>query len=66
MSRADETLTFDPGRRLAVEQMTTYTIGRVAERTGFSASALWFYEGHGLLDPVDRSAAGYRLYDESS
>lgn len=46
--------------------MTTYTIGQVAERTGFSASALRYYEDHGLLAPVDRTAAGYRLYDDSS
>ncbi|MGI8937591.1 MAG: MerR family transcriptional regulator [Iamia sp.] len=45
---------------------TTYTIGQVAERTGFSASALRYYEDHGLLAPVDRTDAGYRRYDDSS
>lgn len=46
--------------------MTGYTIGEVAERTGFSASALRYYEGHGLVEPVGRSDAGYRLYDDTS
>lgn len=35
-------------------------------RTGFTASALRYYEQHGVLQPVDRTDAGYRLYDDSS
>ena len=46
--------------------MSTYTIGQVAERTGFSTSALRFYEQRGLLEPTARSDAGYRLYDDTS
>jgi DNA-binding transcriptional MerR regulator len=46
--------------------MATYTIGQVAERSGFSTSALRYYEQHGLLDPVARTEAGYRLYDDTS
>lgn len=46
--------------------MSTYTIGQAAERSGFSASALRYYETHGLLEPVERTDAGYRLYDDSS
>lgn len=46
--------------------MGTYTIGQVAERTGFPASTLRFYEDHGLLDPVGRTDAGYRIYDDTS
>ena len=46
--------------------MSTYTIGQVAERSGFSASALRYYEQHGLVEPVERTDAGYRLYDDSS
>lgn len=46
--------------------MSTFTIGEVAERTGFSASALRYYEGIGLVAPTDRTDAGYRLYDEST
>lgn len=46
--------------------MATFTIGQVAEQSGFTPSALRYYEGHGLLAPVDRTPAGYRLYDETS
>lgn len=42
----------------------TYTIGEVAERSGFSASALRYYEDIGLVTPAARSDAGYRLYDD--
>lgn len=46
--------------------MSTYTIGQLAERSGFSASALRCYEQHELLEPVERTDAGYPLYDDSS
>lgn len=46
--------------------MGRYTIGQVAERTGFPASTLRFYEDHGLLAPVGRTDAGYRIYDDTS
>jgi DNA-binding transcriptional MerR regulator len=44
--------------------MGSYTIGQVAHRTGFSATALRYYEGIGLVPPAGRSDAGYRLYDD--
>ncbi len=44
--------------------MSTFTIGQVAERSGFSASALRYYEDVGLVAPTRRTAAGYRLYDD--
>ena len=44
--------------------VSTYTIGEVADRSGFSASALRYYEGIGLVEPASRSDAGYRLYDD--
>lgn len=44
--------------------MSTYTIGEVADRTGFTASALRFYESRGLVAPTTRTAAGYRVYDD--
>jgi DNA-binding transcriptional MerR regulator len=44
--------------------MGSYTIGQVAERSGFSATALRYYEGIGLVPPAGRSDAGYRLYDD--
>jgi DNA-binding transcriptional MerR regulator len=46
--------------------METFTIGQVAERSGFPASTLRYYEQHGLIEPVGRTGAGYRLYDERS
>ncbi|MGH9033902.1 MAG: MerR family transcriptional regulator, partial [Acidimicrobiia bacterium] len=46
--------------------MESYTIGEAAQRSGFRASALRYYEQHGLLDPAGRTDAGYRLYDDSS
>ena len=46
--------------------MGGYTIGQVAEQSGFSTSALRYYEGIGLLAPSGRTAAGYRLYDDDA
>lgn len=46
--------------------MGTYTIGEAAERSGFSASALRYYEGIGLVAPAARTGTGYRLYDDGS
>ena len=59
-------LTFNLGRTFRVDSVSTYTIGQVAERSGFSASALRYYEGIGLVPPSTRTDAGYRLYDESA
>jgi DNA-binding transcriptional MerR regulator len=44
--------------------VSTYTIGEVAGRSGFTASALRYYEGIGLVTPTNRTAAGYRVYDD--
>ncbi len=46
--------------------MSTYTIGEVAERSGFTASALRYYEGIGLVAPATRTEAGYRIYDDQT
>ncbi|CAN5506019.1 hypothetical protein BH10ACT1_BH10ACT1_11690 [soil metagenome] len=40
-----------------------HRISEVSARTGFSASALRFYEGAGLVHP-GRTPAGYRVYDD--
>ena len=45
---------------------TTYKIAEVAKRSGFNASTLRYYEELGLLPPAGRTAAGYRVYDDSS
>jgi DNA-binding transcriptional MerR regulator len=42
-----------------------HTISQVAAKTGFTASALRFYENAGLITP-DRTAAGYRIYSDRS
>lgn len=46
--------------------MSTYTIGEIAERSGFTASALRYYEGIGLVSPATRTDAGYRIYDDDT
>jgi DNA-binding transcriptional MerR regulator len=46
--------------------VSRYTIGETAERSGFSASALRYYEGIGLVMPSMRTGAGYRLYDDGA
>ncbi len=45
--------------------MTSYTIGETAQRSGFTASTLRYYEGIGLLEPT-RTDSGYRLYDDDA
>lgn len=59
-------MTFDLGRTRTVPDMGTFTIGQIADRTGFSASSLRYYEGIGLVAPTGRTEAGYRIYDEST
>lgn len=44
--------------------MSEYRISELAERSGFSASTLRFYDQAGLLPATERSGGGYRLYDE--
>ncbi len=39
-------------------------IGEVARATGLEASAIRFYEQHGVVPEPGRTAAGYRAYDE--
>jgi len=44
--------------------VSTYTIGEVAERSGFRPSALRYYEEIGLVAPAARTGSGYRRYDD--
>jgi DNA-binding transcriptional MerR regulator len=45
-------------------RVTGYRISELAERTGFPASTLRYYEQQGLLPAVARTSGGYRSYDE--
>ena len=42
-----------------------YRIKDVAERSGFAAGTLRYYERLGLLPPPQRTDAGYRVYDDA-
>jgi DNA-binding transcriptional MerR regulator len=59
-------LTFNLARRFTLSGVVTYTISEAAERSGFSASALRYYERIGLVEPAVRTPAGYRLYDDDT
>lgn len=39
-------------------------IGEVAEQVGLSLRTVRYYEEVGLVSPVQRSAGGFRIYDE--
>jgi MerR family copper efflux transcriptional regulator len=43
---------------------TGLKIAEVARRSGFAPTTLRYYEEIGLVIPVERTPAGYRLYDE--
>ena len=43
-----------------------FTIGRLASQAGVGIDTVRFYERRGLLPSPNRTAAGYRLYDEDS
>lgn len=42
------------------------TVKEVSELTGISIRTLRYYDEIGLLKPTKVTAAGYRLYDETS
>jgi DNA-binding transcriptional MerR regulator len=42
--------------------MEQITIGRLARQVGLGVETLRYYERRGLLEPQQRSASGYRLY----
>jgi DNA-binding transcriptional MerR regulator len=54
----------DPGTQLP-DGTPRHGIGEVSETTGLTAHTLRWYERIGLLDPVDRSYAGRRLYSDA-
>lgn len=42
------------------------TVGRVAAQTGLSPKAIRLYEADGLIDPPERTPAGYRTYTDQA
>jgi DNA-binding transcriptional MerR regulator len=42
------------------------TIGKIAELSGLSTDAIRYYEKEGLISPLQKSDAGYRLYNENA
>ena len=49
----------------ASAQPAALKIGEVAKRSGVGVETLRFYESRGLITPISRTQAGYRLYDSS-
>ncbi|MFF0224728.1 MerR family transcriptional regulator [Streptomyces sp. NPDC004629] len=43
-----------------------FTIGELARATGLTVRTIRYWSDEGVLDPVARSAGGYRLYDAAS
>jgi MerR family transcriptional regulator, thiopeptide resistance regulator len=48
-----------------MQEMTTWTVGQVADVFGVTVRTLHHYDELGLLVPGERSAAGYRLYTDA-
>ena len=44
--------------------MDRYSPGQVAEKTGFSLDTLRYYERIGLLDDIERTSGGQRVFTE--
>jgi DNA-binding transcriptional MerR regulator len=42
------------------------TVGQVARRIGVPVRTVRFWSDEGLVDPVERSASGYRIYDAAA
>ena len=54
-------------RRLTVSYLgaVSYSVGQLAALAGVTIRTLHHYDEVGLLSPSGRSAAGYRIYEES-
>jgi DNA-binding transcriptional MerR regulator len=46
--------------------MSQLTVSKLAEEAGTSADTVRYYERIGLLPEAERSASGYRLYDDEA
>jgi MerR family copper efflux transcriptional regulator len=51
---------------MKTESPKHFTIGKLADQAGVGIDTVRFYERRGLLPKPQRTAAGYRLYDEAS
>lgn len=51
---------------LSANPAPSLRIGEVARRTGLPVKTIRYYCDEGLLQPKDRSAGGYRLFDEEN
>lgn len=51
---------------LSAHASPSLRIGEVARRTGLPVKTIRYYCDEGLLQPKDRSAGGYRLFDEEN
>jgi DNA-binding transcriptional MerR regulator len=51
---------------LSADPAPSLRIGEVARRTGLPVKTIRYYCDEGLLQPKDRSAGGYRLFDEDN
>jgi DNA-binding transcriptional MerR regulator len=58
-------LTFECTPRRTVHGVA-FTVSSLAEQVGLSADTVRYYERVGLVPTPERSAAGYRLYEEST
>jgi MerR family copper efflux transcriptional regulator len=48
------------------EASRTYKVGELAKASGKTVRALHLYEERGLLEPIERSKGGYRLYADDA
>lgn len=57
-----------PGTRtlVVVAEEGLFSVAEVGRRTGLTRKALRHYEHLGLVEPVARTEAGYRLYDDEA
>ena len=63
MGNVPDELTADDGRQTDSPYLKVAEVGR---QTGLTRKALRLYEDLGLVEPVERTEAGYRLYDDEA
>lgn len=57
-------MTFESTRSSTLGAVGAYRISEVAERTGIPATTLRYHEDVGIVPAPERTAGGYRLYDD--